>query len=288
MSDRLRGIVSILIACLFFASGTVGAKLLSGTFSGSYMALARFVVGAVLVFGAVGITRRPLRVTNWRAWIGRGLFGALAMVFYYVGIAATSSGRATLLLGMAPAFVLVIGALFFSEQFRWGYVFGLALCIGGASLILSDGSSYPLWGDLTLLAAALMRGFALNYIRELRTDAHDPVTIYFAVCVFGLPMVLHTAPETAHITASNLPLLLAVSAIMFFAQIFFAYGFKHTSAVAAGLLTYLVIPLAVGLSIVFVHERITPRFIAGALAIFLGLVGAAWMVNRPGKATPAD
>ncbi|MCZ7585078.1 MAG: DMT family transporter [Deltaproteobacteria bacterium] len=228
------------------------------------MALARFAVGAVLSVGFSFAFRVPLRVTNWGALAGRGFFGAVAMTLYYLGIAWTSSGRATLLMNVAPVFILIIGTLFFSEPFHWASLAGLLACMAGAILILYDGTSYPLAGSLACLAGAFFRDFAINFVRRLRTSQHSSYLVYLSACVFGIPFTLHSAGEARTLSWSHAGPLLFVSVIMFGAQIFMGYGYKHTTATTGSLLSYLVIPMVVVLSAVVVDEQITARFLAGA------------------------
>jgi drug/metabolite transporter (DMT)-like permease len=66
-------------------------------------------------------------------------------------------------------------------------------------------------------------------------------------------------------------------------QVLMSYGFKHTTATEASIITFFKIPLTLLLSFLMLHERMSPRFLIGALLIVAGLIGNSWKVIFPQK-----
>lgn len=272
MDRRNLGELAIVLSMVLLAVAAVMVKTVTDTNTGAYAAFLRFMVGIVL--GALFFTfsGRRLMAFDRRYLIARGFFGATAMILFYVAIETTSSGRAMLLNLTYPLWVAVIGYALYSNKITTRNVAAIMLGLAGILLVFYDGTSYPLAGNLTGLASGLSAGFAIHFIKKSR-KRNDPVVVYMAACVFGL---LFTSPSsTEAVAAPDALILLAAGVLAFLGQIAMTYGYKYVTATRGAVISFSVIPVTIALSIAFIGEEVTARFIAGTIVIICAL-----LVNR--------
>jgi drug/metabolite transporter (DMT)-like permease len=238
---------------------------------GYFISLGRFVVG--LAFGAllVVLTKSSFQIYDKKEVILRGAYGSVSMILYYVSIAMTSSGRATLFNTTYPVFVVVFGALFFKEKLKFIQVISMALFVPGICLVFYDGSSYNFWGDLLGLGSGISGGMAVHYAKRARVK-NDSIIIYMTVCAVWLVPLLPFSGQVTKLNM-NLAMILVLAGIaVFVAQVLFTYALKYTSASRGSILSFSKIPITIILSYFAVGEKILPRFIIGTVLIIAGLV----------------
>jgi drug/metabolite transporter (DMT)-like permease len=262
---------SMIIASLFFAVTSILVKSASSTFSGMFIVMVRFIVNGLVLALIVTFSRQGWKITMKKAWLMRGLFGAVAMALYYMAIAINGSGRATLLQCTYPVFVMVTGLIFFKKGVVPLHIISLVVTLAGIVLVLYDGSRYNLLGDLLALSSAIFAGFAVNYIRILRESDHSPAMIYLPACLFGLFIGLYSLGEVTRITPVDLAILLAVAFSVLAAQITMTFGYKYVSANRGSIYSLLIPPLSIFLSFLL-GEEIKTRFIIGGSIVLIGLV----------------
>lgn len=268
-SARL-GQLSILLACVFFAAAAVSAKYLAVGYSGLFVSLVRFSLGAVFCVGAIFLLGREWRIKGWRIWIIRGLLGSLAMSLTYWAIQLTSSGRAILLADTYPIFVAVFGYLFFREIITARNVGGVLIGILGVLLVFYDRSQYPWFGNLLAFGAGVVGGVSVHYVKLTRYQ-NNPFLVYLSACLFGLVLCLVSADEVRHLTGQGAFALTLVAVLSFVGQVLAGYGFKYVSATTGGIAGLAEVPLTVAFS-ALLGEEMRPGFWLGTVLILAGIV----------------
>lgn len=271
MKDELKGELSIFLAALFFSISVVLIKVLSNTFSALFLALIRFTVGIILILSAMKITKTKFRTGKLKDWIGRGIFGSIAMIMLYWSISLSSSARASLLNKTYPFFVLVFGYAFFSQKATMKQVSSLALCLVGVLFVFYDGSKYSMLSNFIGLLSGITAGFAIHYINRLSKQRVSPYMIYLPPCLIGLIPALFSYKEFVNINPSNAVILLLAAGTIFIAQMFLGYGHRFVTPARGSLLIFLGVPITIILSYFIVNEQFTTRFYIGTLAILAGL-----------------
>jgi drug/metabolite transporter (DMT)-like permease len=274
---RVRGgYVALYSAACFFACTSLLVKLASGYFSGMFISVARFAIGAFLCAAVLALRYRSLRPSRPGLVLLRGLFGVFSMVMGYLAISLTGPGRATLLSNTYPLFVAIMGALFFGERLKLRVLACVAICSCGAVLVMRDGSGASLAGDLLAIGSAVFAGVAVNLVRRA-TQGDNPFMLYFSPCLMGLPLFFFV-PEarSAGLGAAlagggtvGIALLVGVGLATFCAQALMAYGYRSVQAGKGSIVFYLETVLTVLLGALFAGEVFNLRFGAG-LALILG------------------
>jgi drug/metabolite transporter (DMT)-like permease len=262
---------AVIISGLFFGLGALLVKFLSGTFDAYFISLVRFIVG--IIFGALIIVaaKREFKIYDKKEVILRSVYGSAAMILYYLSIAMTSSGRATLFNTTYPVFVVIFGALFFKEKLKFAQMASTLLCIAGIIFVFYDGSSYNAWGDLLGLGSGICGGMAVHYAKRARVN-NDSIIIYMSVCAVGLVPLLPFSGQAVKLTSYLAWVLVLAGIAMFLGQVLFTYALKYTTAARGSILSFAKIPITIILSYFAVGESILPRFIIGTILIIAGLV----------------
>jgi drug/metabolite transporter (DMT)-like permease len=270
MKKETSGEILILISCIIFSVMATLVKMVSSSFSGPFIALFRFASGIILGTILLIVSRQPFRIRRKWSWILRGIFGSASMVLYFIAIATTGSGRATLLSNTFPVFAALFGFFFFGEKGSASQIVSIALCIVGVGLVFYDGSTINIWSNLIALSVGVTRGLAVHFIKQVAEENH-PIMVYLATCLFGLVVLPFTISEVTRITPASLLLLLLIGILALAAQILLGYGFRSVTATKASVITYASIPLTVFLGYC-IGEQLRPRFLLGTAVIIVGLL----------------
>lgn len=273
MQNEARGLAAIYTSMVLFSFAAVTVKYTVFYVNGITISFFRFAIGLVLGIAMLKALRMNTRLYKKRALLLRGLFGATAMILFYLSIQYNSSGRATLLAATYPLFVALIGATLFRERILALQWLSLGLCLAGIALVFNDKSSYSLTGDLLAVCSAVSSGFAIHFVKKARAKNNTTV-IYLSVCVCGMLFSLPLIPGdfTAVIKMPAPALIAAIALLTFSGHIFMGYGYKYTSASRGSIAGFTEIILTLFLSRLLLHEQMNLRFLLGALCIIAGLI----------------
>lgn len=274
-------LLAVAVTLLLWASAFVAIRHLVDAFDPGPLSLGRLLVGTVCL-GAVAATRTWVRpsASDWARLVAIGL---LWFGFYNVALNAgehlVDAGTAAMLIQVSPVMIAVLAAIFLGERFTGWLVAGLVLAFGGVALISisADAATHfdPV-GVLLVLAAAL--AYSISAILQKPLMDHLPaIQVTWVACTVGavacLPWAGTLLRQTAAADLSEIGWVVYLgvfpTAIAFTT---FAYALRHMTASSLGVTTYLVPPITIGLSVLFLGESpATLAYVGGALA----LVGVA-------------
>lgn len=281
------GAAAVASSCLLFAANSLVVKVISARVGPWTISLTRFLVGALLA--SVGLAvwalgrREPLlsrfRVHSWPLLAARAGLGVLQMSLFFLGIALTSAGRCTLLACTHPMFAALFGLLFFGERLPKVLFLGIGLGFAGACVVFWDGSAYSLAGNLVCLAAGMVNGLAMHFVKLSRRD-HSPLMVYLAPCLAGTAATVWALPGLLAASGSDGLLLVLVGVLAFTGQIILTWGMKDIPATSASLLGLSEILFAVTLSAAFLGEVMPPGFFLGGALLLAGLAFTGVVLGR--------
>ncbi|WP_431896693.1 DMT family transporter [Nonomuraea sp. bgisy101] len=242
------------------------------------LAIAAVALAAVAPFAKV---RRPRR----RDLPLIALCGATGMTAYQVllnwGEVHVPAGTASLLISVAPVFSVLLAGAFLSESVTRTVVVGSVVALAGtAGVTLAEGWSGFSAASLVVLAAAVVQGvYHVASKPLLRHYTGLEVATYAMVAgtIFALPLVPATAgaalfaPASALASAAFLGLL--PSALGF---VIWGYAVARLPLSASTAALYLVPPVALVVSFVWLGEVPHPVELAGGAVTVLGVV----LINR--------
>ncbi len=287
-------LAAVATTLLLWASAFVAIRHLATEFSAGPLSLGRLLVGA-LALAAFALPRglpRP-SARQWRSILIIGLLWyAVYMVALNEGEQRVDAGTAAMLIQVSPVLIAVLAAVFLSERFTVQLVAGLALAFSGVAVIALASSS-DTDRDVTGIALCLLAAAAYSIsliIQKPLVATMSALHVTWLACSVGAVACLPFAPtlisELGETSASSVWWLVYLgvfpTAIAFTT---YGYALQHMSASSLGVTTYLVPPITVVLSLVFLDE-VPPAlaYVGGALAL-LG-VALARRTSRPRPVQP--
>jgi drug/metabolite transporter (DMT)-like permease len=280
-------LLAVAVTLLLWASAFVAIRHLGSSFSPGALSLGRLVVGS-LALGAAMLVRGWTPPTR-RDWPGLLVIGVLWFGVYNVALNAgehrVDAGTAAMLIQLSPVLVAVLAAVFLRERATPALGVGLLVAFGGVVLIASASSGHghrdPVGVLLCLLAAAV---YAVSLVFQKPLVSRLPaVEVTWIACAVGtvtcLPFAGRLVQETASAGAGDIAWVVYLGAFpTAVAFSTYAFALSHMSAGNLSVTTYLVPPLTVLLSWVFLSEAPPAMAYAGGA---LCLLGVALTRRRP-------
>ncbi|MBM3526194.1 MAG: DMT family transporter, partial [Alphaproteobacteria bacterium] len=158
--ENLQGHLAQLISTSCHVSGFVLYKDVIATIPATQVAATQLALGALILWVMALATNRPLRLQGpvWRVLALGVLAPAWIMLFMAFGTARTTATNATIMWGLVPLLVPILGAIILREHLRIAVVLGAILGFSGTLLIVSHrtgGGSGDIYGDILVFCAIM-------------------------------------------------------------------------------------------------------------------------------------
>ncbi|MBT8327021.1 MAG: DMT family transporter [Bacteroidia bacterium] len=216
-----------------------------------------------------------------------GFFGvALNMSAFFKGLSLTTAINASVLMLLAPVFVVVFSAIGNKKRVKYRVIVGIAIALIGAALLISGTnikfSSEGLLGDALIMINAISYAFYLYFVVRL-LKKYKAITITYYIFLFGFLYVLpfgigdlakvdwHLMPPKAIFGIGY-----AVFGITILAYLLNAWALQRSTSTTVGSYIYLQPVLATTIAVLVGMDVITYQKAMYAAVIVLGL----WLVNR--------
>lgn len=177
----------LILATIFWAGNFVFAKIGLQTLSPMELASGRFLVASVVLLVLMVYGRNNFRWTDIRPRLPVlfisgiiGVFGYNIMMF--IGLKQTSSVNGALIMGLNPAFTLILSMMFLSVKVNKFQVLGLVLSFVGVLFVITNGDLQDLMrlnyskGDLLLIISSLTFGI-FNVLNRKYLSGINPLSI---------------------------------------------------------------------------------------------------------------
>lgn len=278
-----QGMRTVMLSSLCFGSMAVCVGIATREMPASQVAFFRFL-GSFLVM--LGATRgRGLRVKpgNLAPIILRGVVGAAAIIFYFVGIAGVGPGLATLIQNTYPVFAAIFAGVFLGERMsgRLAIALGLNL-IGVGVIVLGPESQIQVrigLGVASAAGSAVLAGAAVTAVRHLRrSESASLITTWFmgvAMLATSPSLLWGLPPLTPRLVAA----LLGVVLTSIGGQWLLHHGLGFTTAAQGSLAAASNVLVATVLGALITGEGLTPEMFAGGALMF----GAIILASRSGS-----
>lgn len=164
----------------------------------------RFGIASLLLVlwlqGSGGLAR--LRVLTPRQWLGLTAAGVLGVygyaLFFMLGLAHVTAGRAALVVTSNPVLTTLIAAWWFGERLNWKIGLGIALATAGSLTVMSKGAPWMLLSGTVGLGELLLLGCVATWVgytliaRRLLAGI-DALTTTTVTAGIGMVMLLVSA-----------------------------------------------------------------------------------------------
>ncbi|MEN9013074.1 MAG: DMT family transporter [Yoonia sp.] len=225
----------ILTATAFIAGTMLFAKMIGTGVLGDplhplQVSHGRFLF-AFMAISTVALVMRPkITQPNLKLHVGRTLFGWGGVTMMFAAVAFIPMSDATAISFLSPVFGMLLAIPFLGERvgpWRW---FAAAMALGGALILLRPGPETFQVAALLALAAAILMGAELIFIKKL-ADSETPFQILLINNALGLTIAtLAVLPVWVPPTGAQWAALAGIGVLMATAQSCFVNAMARADA----------------------------------------------------------
>jgi drug/metabolite transporter (DMT)-like permease len=287
-------------AAALFGASVVATRVAVGTIPPLSLAFLRFGQGGLilLIFLLIlkpGLLRIKLNDLPYLALLGVVLFTIFPITFN-VGLKYTEASRGALMLATLPLWSAWLARIAKSEHLTLRQIGGIILTLSGVAFVLAErglkwhGGSWALVGDLLMLLTAIC-GAIYGVLAQKMLKKYKVITVTTyamltgtcllipAVWVEGFSMAL----TKIDFQAASLILFLGIcgGALGYF---LWTFALAHLTPTQVAVYINLNPMVAAILGSALLAEKLTPVFIAGFVAVLIGVLLVNWptkMVSEP-------
>jgi drug/metabolite transporter (DMT)-like permease len=218
---------------------------------------------------------------EWLAMAVPGVLFAGDILFWHWSITYTTVANATLLANLAPVIVTVGAWLYLRERVTLGFMAGMALAMGGATLLVNAsaelGTRYVL-GDMLGLITACFFGSYVVAVARLRDRNAASTIMFYSSAVTCLVLLAATLVAGESLLPSSLSGWIVLLALAWVSQAmgqgFIAYALGHLPA-SFSALAILIEPLtAAVLGWIWLGEALGVLQAVGGVIVLIGIAVA--------------
>jgi drug/metabolite transporter (DMT)-like permease len=229
------------------------------------------------------LARRPAEPApppagNAMLLVTAGLFFAGDLALWHWSIRFTSVANATLLANFAPIFVTLASYLLFSERFSRQFLFGMALAIAGAGILMGEslgfGMEHVLGDALGLTTAVFYAGYILSVAKLRRTASTATIMAWSGLvsCAALLTVTLLLRETLLPVTPEGWAVLLGLALLSHAGgQSLIAFALARLPAALSSVSLLLQPAIAAVLAWAILAEPLGPWQMSGALVILGGI-----------------
>lgn len=262
----------------------------------------RFIFAAAVIWGVLFYRKQLFTIPKWD-WLpllGMGLLGNLIYQgLFIIGIDYTYAANAAVMLGTIPIWVALFSHFFNLEQMNSVKTLGVLSAFGGIVFIITGGvdpfslGSQTLWGDLIIIAAAVVWG-GYTILSKTFLDRYTPIQFSaimatigcIVLFLIGLPNIIQL--EWTRISAAAYGGVIYSGLLSIgVAYLVWNYGLQTVGAVHTATYQNLVPVLGLLFGIVLLDEPLTLLQYIGSALVIVGIILARWKKSRQKTAVKA-
>lgn len=248
----------------------------------------RLLIGSAVYLGAIWWNRNserqqaPLTRTDWLHLLFLGAVGTFLYQLCFVGgVRRTSVANGSLIVGISPIVIALLSAWAGHERIKPVRWVGVFLALSGVYLIVGHGaslSSQTLSGDLLMMAAVLCWA-TYSVASQPILKRHSALTVIGLTFSIGavlyvvtmIPILLRV--DWPAISGQSWGLMLASALLALNLSYYIWYtGLKKLGGSRTSVYSYLTPVVAMVVAAVWLSEPISANQVAGAGAVFAGLL----------------
>ncbi|NWE78235.1 DMT family transporter [Pseudomonas yamanorum] len=294
-SDRLTYLKLAAVTMIWGGTFVAGRYLAAGL-DPLLAATVRFVLASLALLVFLGVARIRLVRPTIVQWVQLSVLGFFGIFFYnlcfFYGLHYINASRASLIVALNPAVIGLASWLLFKERLGPLKLLGIALCLGGAGLVivsrnpqLLQGAADAWIGDLLIFGCVVGWGVYSLFSRGLNQHLGPLQTVTWSILLGTLMLTITTLATgrltVAALSAIDLPQLtsLLYLGVLGSALAYIGYydGLRRIGATRAGVFIALNPLTAVICGALLLGEQLTTPMLMGAAVILLGI----YLCNKP-------
>lgn len=268
--NRRKGIIYMVLSCVWFALMQILVKLTGGTIPIFEQVFFRNLVTLFLCGYLCIKNGDPLlgKKENQFKLIARSALGYLGVITYFYAINHLDSADATILQKSSPIFVTIFAILFLKEKLTKGKLINLILCFIGALFVVRPSFNMDFGPAVVGLLSAVFAGGAYTVLAHLnKHEKPNTIIFYFSLFSFlvSIPLMMKSFVMP---TAKEFLLLLGIGVCAGLGQIFITLSYRVGEASEVSIFNYFTIVFTSILGFVLFDEVINIFSLIGILIIF--------------------
>ena len=232
----------------------------------------RFAIANVL-FALLIVKGKRIRWDDLPKVFALGVFGvSVYHISLNLGEVYISSGVASVVVSLAPIFVLFLSAIFLKEKITYGKIFGIILAFAGVAVI-SDPSYDNICGIALVMVSTIAAAIYTTFGKSLLSK-YDPVTLTSNAMILGAIPLYPFLPESILSLQGDPGLIASIVFLGIFSTFLGYLGWyyflekEEASRASVFLLAIPVVSLIAGS--VLLSEPLTIKTLAGSGLVLLG------------------
>lgn len=204
MSNRVKGIICILLAALSFAFMSTFVRL-AGDIPSMQKAFFRNAVAMVFAFVILKKNHTPFHPPEKRHWLylfARAVFGTIGLISNFYAVDRLNLSDASMLNKMSPFFAIIVSYFLLKERLTIVQAVGVILAfVGSLFIIKPNPANMALFPSLIGLLGGFGAGVAYSFVRLMSKKGVQSSLIVFVFstfsCLVCLPYFIYVhAPMT--------------------------------------------------------------------------------------------
>jgi drug/metabolite transporter (DMT)-like permease len=293
-------LTALFVSVVLSTSASLFAKYALVSFAPFAVAALRVWIATLVIVPLAALT--VPKGLNWRRFVRAlpmSLCYGINSALFLLGIDHTTAIAAQLLYMLVPVLVLIASRFLFSEGLTPAKLFGTALGIAGAVVVLigslegtlGDSLGTPLGNGVILVSVLLWSAFTLLARRQSQSQHPIELSCY-AQITSSLVLPLFLVPDIAqHHRLSGSITWLAVLSVLALAllisvcrDILFQWGLQGTSAFTTSVMGFFAPFLTVAYAIPLLGERLSLNLLISGALIIVGIFFAVIVPARQSRA----
>lgn len=239
-----------------------------------------FVRGVVtLVFTVLLIFREKISPfgNHKKLLIARGITGTIALFLVYESIKRFPLSEATVIQYLFPIFTALIAAFIISEPLNKNIIGAILLGLFGVYAVLGfpfliGYTEIDLSSVFIAITGSFLTGLAYVLVRQSTKLDEHPLVVMFYFPLFTVPFCFpFLFSYWVKPSLNEWAFLLLVGICTQLGQFFLTHGYKELPAAKAAPLSYIQVPLAMVMGVIFFEEVIDLNFIIGSTLVFTSI-----------------
>jgi drug/metabolite transporter (DMT)-like permease len=295
IDSKFTGNAAAFIASVLFGASVVATRMAVGSIPPLSLAFLRFGQGGVILLIALlilrpGLLRIKLSDLPYLTLLGAVLFTIFPITFN-VSLKYTEASRGALMLATVPLWSAGLARIARSEHLRLRQVGGIIVALVGVAVVLAErgltwqGGSWALVGDLLMLLTAIC-GAIYGVLAQKMLKKYNALTVTTYAMLIGSCLLIPAAFVEGFSQALTKIDLQTASLIMFLGicggavgYFLWTFALAHLTPTQVAVYINLNLMVATILGAALLAEKLTQVFIAGFVAVLIGVL----LVNWPTK-----
>lgn len=278
-----------LLATIFWGLSFVATKTALNELTPVMIIVFRLLLGITFLTILAVYTRQDFSIKlKQHAFIL--ILAAIAVFHLWIqvtGLQYTSAANTGWIIGTAPVFIAIMGAIFFKERINLKQLAGIVTAFAGLFLLISKGDVTSIGfisnkGDFLVLASAFTWGVYSMVNKKISLTYPPLMTILYLFIMMALLILPVTANKETLLRLEHLSSIGWISILFLgifcsgISYVLWAQSLKDMDSSKAGAFLYLEPFVTVFSAWIFLHENITLLMIISGIIIIIGVI----IVNR--------